>query len=97
MMDHKCEGCRYKGYHQEMMFKPMPVCNRATNLLEAIQNYEAPRCPYPKEKSYTIEEIAQKICESYEECTEGVCPGFDYCDVRKKNGILEWLRKVVEE
>ncbi len=96
MMDHKCEGCQHKGYHQEMMFKPMPVCNRATNLLEAIQNYEAKKCPYGKEKTYTLEEIAGKICDSYEECKEGECPGFAYCNSDMK-GTLVWLRKVVEQ
>ena len=24
-MDHKCEGCRYKSTHQEMMFRPTEV------------------------------------------------------------------------
>lgn len=50
----------------------------------------------PKPKTYTLEEIAGKICESYEECTEGECPGWDYCG-KEHNGVLEWLRKVVEE
>lgn len=46
---------------------------------------------------YTLAEIAEKICASYgAECIEGVCPGFRYCRQRK-NGVLEWLRKVVED
>jgi hypothetical protein len=53
---------------------------------------------FQKKTHYTLEEIAQKICESYEECTEGVCPGFDYCNRRlKKNGVLEWLKEIVEK
>ena len=47
-MAHKCDGCRYKGEHQEMMFRPMGVCNRGANLVEAVQNYEAEKCPYKK-------------------------------------------------
>ena len=47
---------------------------------------------YEKCKSEAMEEIATKICESYEECTEGVCPGWDYCNLTKRNGILEWMK-----
>ncbi len=52
-------------------------------------------CEHFKEKTYTIEEMAQKICDSYKYCTED-CPGFEYCRHDKK-GVLEWLRKVVEK
>lgn len=45
---------------------------------------------FKKKTHYTLEEIAQKICKSYEECTEGECPGFDFCR-KNHNGILEWL------
>lgn len=48
----------------------------------------------PKPKTYTIEEIAQKICESYEECKEGECPGFAYCRHERK-GTIVWLQKVL--
>ncbi len=50
---------------------------------------------FQKKTHYTLEEIAGKICDSYEECTEGVCPGFALCS-NGHNGILNWLRKVVE-
>lgn len=46
-------------------------------------------------ETYTIEEIAKKICDSYEECAEGVCPGFDLCQFRKQNGVLIWLKEVL--
>lgn len=45
-MANKCDGCRYKGEHQEMMFRPMGVCTRESNLVDAIKNYEAEKCPY---------------------------------------------------
>lgn len=45
-MVHKCDGCPHKGEHQEMMFRPMGVCNKAGNLADAIAAYEADTCPY---------------------------------------------------
>ena len=45
-MKHKCDGCRYKGEHQEMMFRPFGVCMRETNLIRAEKNYNAEVCPY---------------------------------------------------
>lgn len=47
---HKCNGCRYKGEHQEMGFASMGVCTRTTNLIEAEKNYKAEKCPYKKNK-----------------------------------------------
>ncbi len=44
--EHKCNGCKYAGEHQEMMFKPMGVCTREINLAQAVENYNAERCPY---------------------------------------------------
>lgn len=44
-MKHKCDGCRYKGEHQEMTFKPFGVCTRYTNLIEAEKAYNADVCP----------------------------------------------------
>lgn len=46
------------------------------------------------EKTMTLEELAQKICDSHGECTEGECVGFDYCS-KNKNGVLVWLQKVI--
>lgn len=45
-MNHKCDGCKYKSEHQEMMFSPFGVCTRTTNLIEAVKNYDAEKCPY---------------------------------------------------
>lgn len=45
-MAHKCDGCRYKGEHQEMGFVPFGVCLKETNLLKAEQNYNAESCPH---------------------------------------------------
>lgn len=102
-MAHKCDGCRYKGEHREPKFQPFGVCNLEPNLWDAEVAYNAEECPHKdrllrlaKPKTYTLEEIADKICESYDECVEGKCPGFDFCRPLH-NGVLEWLRKVMEE
>lgn len=46
MNKHKCEGCKYKSEHQEMMFRPMGVCLREHNLIEAEKTYNAEVCPF---------------------------------------------------
>ena len=73
-----CENCGNKGM----------ACKACT-----VKELDGKRVTSPsmwKPKTYTLEEIAAKICESYEECTEGECPGFDYCR-HKKKGTLTWL------
>lgn len=47
----------------------------------------------PPEKLYTLDEIARKICKSYDKCDED-CVGFDCCS-EYHNGALAWLREVV--
>lgn len=44
--NHKCNGCKYKGEHQEMMFRPFGVCLKERNLVEAEKAYRAEKCPY---------------------------------------------------
>lgn len=46
MAKHKCDGCRYRGEHQEMGFRPFGVCFRERNLAQAEKNYRAEKCPY---------------------------------------------------
>ena len=53
MNGHKCDGCRYKGEHVEMGFKPFGVCYKETNLIEAEKNYRAETCPY----KYTLPQL----------------------------------------
>ena len=53
MIAHKCDGCRYKGEHVEMGFKPFGVCYKETNLIEAQKNYNAETCPYNKKMFIT--------------------------------------------
>lgn len=58
MSGDKCEGCRYKCQHQEMMFRPIGVCTRATNLIEAERNFNAARCPYKGSLAQHIREMS---------------------------------------
>lgn len=59
---------------------------------------KVPGCQYFKDKKQVIyiEELAKKICDSYEECVEGECPGFDYCYFRGRNGVQIWLENVIK-
>ena len=59
-MAHKCDGCRYKGQHQEMMFRPMGVCTRELNLVDAVKNYEAEKCPYKKTNADRIRAMSDE-------------------------------------
>ena len=43
---HKCEGCKYRGEHQEMGFRAVGVCNRETDVLKATLVYNSLKCPY---------------------------------------------------
>ena len=88
-MVHKCDGCKYKGEYQVMMFRPMGVCNRGSNLVEAVQNYESEKCPYKKTNADRIramsdEELAEYIYKHFNQ---------DY----NTETFLEWLKKSMEE
>ena len=54
------------------------------------------------EKSMTLEELARKLCnsltndDSYDACYDGTCPAAAYCR-HGHNGMIDWLRKVVNE
>lgn len=54
MIAHKCDGCRYKGEHVEMGFKPFGVCYKETNLIEAEKAYKADVCPYKQNEDREI-------------------------------------------
>lgn len=48
-MKHKCDGCKYKGEHQEIGFRPFNVCLKELNLIEAEKTYNVEKCPYKNE------------------------------------------------
>lgn len=51
---HKCEGCKYRGEHQEMGFRPVGVCHMEHNLLMAIRAYNATECPFKNAKDMNV-------------------------------------------
>ncbi len=64
-MAHKCDGCRYKGEHQEMMFRPFGVCTRELNLVEAEKAYNAEKCPYKKTNADRIRAMTDEELEAF--------------------------------
>ena len=63
-MTHKCDGCRYKGEHQEQGFVPFGVCLKETNLVKAERNYNAECCPY------IVDTYAEGTAEELQEVIE---------------------------
>lgn len=101
-MKHKCDGCKYKGEHQEMGFKPFGVCTKGFDLVEGQKVYNAEVCPYKKQdmkvlgahKSNNIEDIElmgeDTLYGSCPMCYELVCSLWcpSYCgDCGQK---IEW-------
>ena len=48
------------------------------------------------EKVITLEELAEKLCASYEECDADGCPAASCCR-HGHNGMLAWLREVLDD
>lgn len=80
-MAHKCDGCKYKGEHQEMGFVPFGVCLKETNLIRAEQNYNAECCPYiveayaegtAEELQKTFEDLTGKKSEDFQKAVEAI-------------------------
>ena len=44
--NHKCNGCKHKGEHQEMGFRSFGVCTKELNLIDSEKSYNAEKCPY---------------------------------------------------
>ena len=107
-MKHKCDGCQYKGQHEEMMFSPFGVCLKFHNLWEAEKAYKADKCPFIKTnfdriKAMSVEEMAECInrflivggnCERYCAYTkDGRCNKFDNDG---KGGCVDGIRLWLE-
>ena len=80
-MAHKCDGCRYKGEHQEMGFVPFGVCLKETNLIRAERNYNAECCPYivevyaegtAEELQKTFEDLTGNKIEDFQKAVEAI-------------------------
>lgn len=103
-MKHKCDGCRYKGEHQEMGFRPFGVCTKELNLRDAEAAYNSDNCPYQLTNGDMIRKMSDKelaeflnagivcdMCIYSESCTEP----FDgkVCF----DGVLKWLKQPAKE
>ena len=80
-MAHKCDGCRYKGEHQEMGFVPFGVCLKETNLIRAEENYNAECCPYivevyaegtAEELQKTFDDLTGNESEDFQKAVEAI-------------------------
>ena len=71
-MKHKCDGCRYKGGHREMMFKPFGVCLRETDIINAERTYKADKCPYERLKDLYKEKCKDAELVSLARALEGI-------------------------
>lgn len=67
MKGHKCEGCPFRGEHQEPGFQPFGVCTREKNLIEAQKAYNAETCPY-KDMHDAIKDYIRKQIENFPSC-----------------------------
>ena len=108
---HKCDKCKYKGEYQEMMFRPINVCLRETNLIEAIKNYDAEKCPYKKTnadyiRSRNDEELAEYLVDIGWDCNfcsehkrldnEPLLRG-EKCDEHCVEHCLQWLKMATKK
>lgn len=89
-MVHKCDGCRYKGEHQEMGFVPFGVCLKETNLIRAEKNYNAECCPYIVE-AYA-EGTAEELQKTFEDLT-----GNESEDFQKAVEVIQRLTQSIIE
>ncbi len=96
-MTHKCDGCRYKGEHQEMGFVPFGVCLKETNLIRAEQNYNAECCPYivdvyaegtAEELQKTFDDLTGNKSEDFQKAVEAI--------QRLTQSIIEVLKPVLD-
>ena len=69
MKGHKCEGCPFRGEHQEQGFRPFGVCTMEKNLIEAQKAYNAETCQVGNKKDmpdlsrYTKDELIE-LCKA---------------------------------
>ena len=105
-MTHKCDGCRYKGEHQEMGFVPFGVCLKETNLIKAEKTYKAECCPYIVDAyaEGTAEELQEVIedlmgepkTEDFQQCV-GAIQGSVQEALQILTPIVEGILKFIKE
>lgn len=98
-MKHKCDGCGYKGEHQEMGFRPFNVCTKGINLIEAEKAYKADKCPFKKTnfdriKAMSVEEMAEFLSDIVECCYYGKC---ERCAIYKVVGSVDCVSEDIKK
>ena len=93
-MKHKCDGCKYKSVHQEMMFRPFGVCSKKTDLIEAAKAYNAEKCPYKKTNADRIRAMSDEELRTLL-CTHSDCA---LCKWDEPQGctLTKWLEQTAE-
>lgn len=108
MKNHKCNGCRYKGEHHEMMFAPMGVCLKTSNLVEAVKFYNAEKCPFKitnfDKITESVESLAEFIVEETSDLRGSEIIYYAYGEslptYEKEEAIkstIEWLQQEIED
>lgn len=90
-MTHKCDGCRYKGEHQEQGFVPFGVCLKETNLIKAEQSYKAECCPY------IVDTYAEGTAEELQEVIDDITAIIGTESYQKAVETIQWsVRGMIE-
>ena len=91
-----CDWCKTHSYTDACVGMAMLQAESLRKNWVAAEE-ERKRLQAEKESSklYSLEEIAQRICHSYDDkgCEE--CPATDYCS-KGHTGTIYWLRKVLQ-
>lgn len=105
-MANKCDGCKYKGEHQEMGFVPFGVCLKETNLIKAEQTYKAEHCPWiidayangtSEELQKTFNDLrGETQTEDFQQCV-GAIQGSVQEAVQILTPIVEDIVKLIKE
>lgn len=90
-MIHKCDGCRYKGEHQEMGFAPFGVCLKETNLIKAEQNYKAECCPF------IVDAYAEGTAEELQKTLDDLKGSTKTDDLQKATESMQRLAEKIAE
>lgn len=105
-MAHKCDGCKYKGEHQEMGFVPFGVCLKETNLIKAEQTYKAEHCPWiidayangtSEELQKTFNDLrGETQTEDFQKCVGAIYNSVQEA-VQNLTPLVEYIAKLIKE
>ena len=96
-----CEWCETHSYSEACV----PTLQARIDLLQMVAEAWLETTEELKKRSsaaqpngslYTLEEIAEAICNSTANCSEA-CPGWNYSCREGSKGTLQWLREVLNK